>query len=113
MKSIREWQVALKAAADARFPLSGWGIPERVRSVQAQLDDVRAALEVEQGVRVSNDHAHQDPDHRIGALIADALILAEEHGADIETELEQVLAWFEKRDVSTVQHVSPHTPTRA
>ena len=97
MKSVSSWQQMLKAAADRRFPDSGWGEQERVRSIQEQLDDVKAALEVERGVRQSDDHAHQDPDHRIGALVADALILAEERGADIETELEKVLAWFEKK----------------
>ena len=98
MKSIAKWQQLLKAAADQRFSDSGWGESERVKSIQEQLDDVKAALEVERGARQSDDHAHQDLDHRIGALIADILILAEERGADIESELERVLAWFEKRD---------------
>ncbi len=98
MKNISEWQKAFKAAADARFPNSDWGESERVASVQEQLDDVRAALEVEGGTRASDDHAHQDVDHRIGALIADILILAEERGTDVESELGKVLAWFQKRD---------------
>jgi hypothetical protein len=97
MKSIRQWQEVLKAAADRRFPDSGWGIPERVASVQSQLDDVKAALKVERGELTSDDHAHQDPNHRIGALIADILVLAQERGMDAEAELEKVLAWFEKR----------------
>lgn len=98
MRSIIEWQKALKAAADGRFPNSGWGEAERVASIQEQLDDVKMALEVERGIRTSSDHGHQDPNHRIGALIADILILAEERGFDAEIELEKVLAWFEKRD---------------
>ena len=67
-------------------------------SIQQQLDDVKAALEVERQVRLSDDHAHQDPNHRLAALIADILILAEERNANIESELEKVLAWFEGRD---------------
>jgi hypothetical protein len=98
MKSISEWQKALKTAMDRKFPDSGWGESERVISIQQQLDDVKAALEVEYGKRKSDDHAHQDPDHRIAGLIADILILAEERGTDVESELEKVLAWFEKRD---------------
>lgn len=98
MRSIPEWQKALKTAANRKFPDSTWGEKERVTSIQEQLNDLKAAIEVERGVRQSDDHAHQDPNHRIGALIADILILAEERGADIESELEQVLAWFEKRD---------------
>ncbi len=98
MKSIREWQTALKVAADQRFPNSGWDDIRRVQSIQEQLNDVKSALEVECGKRVSDNHAHQDPNHRIGALIADILILAEERGADIEGELEKVLAWFEDRN---------------
>ena len=97
MKTIHDWQAAFKAAADKKFPASGWGEVERIRSIQEQLDDVKAALEVERGERMSDDHAHQDPDHRIAALIADILILTEERGADIEGELERVLAWFEGR----------------
>ena len=97
MKSIAEWQEILKAAADRRFPNNASGTFDRVTSIQEQLDDVKAALEVKEGKRMSDDHAHQDPDHRIAALIAAALILAEERGADVESELEKMLAWFEKR----------------
>lgn len=98
MKSITEWQRALKAAADHTFPTSGWDEARRLQSIQEQLDDVKAALQVERGELKSDDHAHQDANHRIGALIADILILAQERGADIEEELEKVLAWFEKGD---------------
>ena len=98
MKSISNWQKALKRAADHRFPKEDWGEMERVRSIQEQLDDVKAALEVARGTRQSDDHAHQDPDHRIAALIADIFILAEERGANIEGELEKVLAWFEGKN---------------
>ncbi len=95
MKNISDWQKTLKSAADARFPGSIWDNLRRTESIQEQLDDLKAAIEVERGLRTSDDHAHQDPNHRIGALIADILILAEERGADIESELEKVLAWFE------------------
>ena len=98
MRSIAEWQRVLKSAANLRFPNSTWGESERLTSIQEQLDDVKAALEVERGEQKSDDHAHQDPDHRIAALIADILILAEERGTDIETELEKVLTWFEGHD---------------
>lgn len=98
VKSIADWQRILKDAADGKFPDSGWGESERVASIQRQLNDVKAALEVERGTLSSDDHAHQDPDYRIGALIADILILAEERGFDAENELEKVLAWFEGRD---------------
>lgn len=98
MRSIIEWQKLLKSAAAQKFPTSGWDEARRLQSIQEQLDDVKAALQVERGKLKSDDHAHQDPDHRIGALIADILILAEERGADVEGELEKVLAWFEKGD---------------
>ncbi len=98
MKSISEWQKVLKEASEKKFPNSGWDEKRRLQSIQEQLDDVKSALEVERGERVSEDHAHQDPNHRIGALIADVLILAQERGANIETELEKVLTWFETKD---------------
>jgi hypothetical protein len=96
MKSLPEWQAAIKAAADRRYPTCDWDNLRRIQSTQDQLDDVKAALEVEAGLRTSDDHAHQDADHRIGALIADILILAEERGTDVEAELEKVLAWFDE-----------------
>ena len=98
MKSLREWQKALGAAAERKFPDSGWSESDRLASIRRQLEDVEAALKVESGEVRSDDHAHQDPNHRIAALIADILILAEERGADIESELEKVIAWFERRD---------------
>ena len=98
MKSIAEWQKALKEAADQKFPNNGWDDTRRVQSIQEQLDDVKAALQVERGELASEDHAHQDPDHRIGALLADILILAEQRGTNAEDSLEKVLTWFERRD---------------
>lgn len=99
MKTILDWQKAFKTAADRKFPGSKWDALRRAQSIQEQLDDLKVTLQVERGERTSDDHAHQDPDHRIAALIADILILAEERGTDVESELEKVLAWFEKRDL--------------
>lgn len=97
MKTLSEWQNALKKAADSKFRDAVSGTFDRLNSLQEQLDDVKAAIALERGELKSNDHAHLDANHRIGALIADALILARERNADIESELEKVLAWFEER----------------
>lgn len=96
MRTLLEWQNALKKAADSKFPNNQSGTFDRLNSLQEQLDDLRAAIKVEHKELISEDHAHFDANHRIGALIADALILAEERNADIESELKKVLAWFEK-----------------
>lgn len=98
MRTITQWQQALKVASEHKFPNSGWSQTDRLASIEEQLEDVKASFKVESGELQSDDHAHQDPNHRIGALIADILILAEERNADIESELEKVLAWFEKND---------------
>lgn len=98
MRNITQWQQTLKIASEKKFPNSGWSQTDRLASIEEQLEDVKASLKVESGELQSDDHAHQDPNHRIGALIADILILAEERNADIENELEKVLAWFEKND---------------
>ncbi|MEK7604877.1 MAG: hypothetical protein AAB442_03735 [Patescibacteria group bacterium] len=97
MRSITEWQKALKAGADHKFPKSSWGVQDRVASVYRQVDDVEVALSVEEGRAKSSHLAHKDVNHSIGAIIADALILAEERGVDTEAELEKVLTWFESR----------------
>lgn len=98
MKSIPQWQEALGEAAARKFPDSGWSESDRLASIRRQLEDVEASLKVESGEAQSDDHAHQDPNHRIAALIADILILAGERGADVEAELQKVLEWFERRD---------------
>lgn len=97
MRNIMEWQLALKEAADHRFSRSRWDVKERIASVYRQLDDVIVALTVEKGKAKSSHLAHKDLNHSIGALIADALILAEKRGVDTEAELEKVLAWFKER----------------
>lgn len=97
MKNVMEWQRALKEAADQRFSRSRWDVKERIASVYRQLDDVIVALTVEKGKAKSGHLAHKDMNHSIGALIADALILAEKRGVDTEAELEKVLAWFKER----------------
>ena len=97
MKTLAEWQKALKEAVDTKFNDTISGTFNRVNSLQEQLDDVKTAIAVELGDLKSDDHAHLDANHRIGALIADALIFAEERGAKIDDELEKVLAWFRER----------------
>ena len=101
MKTLAEWQRTLKVAANNKFPNNTLGTFNRVSSLQEQLDDIKVAIDVENGELESGDHAHQDANHRIGALIAEALILAEERGADIESELKKVLKWFNKTTESS------------
>ncbi len=97
MRTVSQWQDELKKAADSKFPNNVSGTFNHLNSLQEQLDDIKAAIAVERGELTSDDHAHLDANHRIGALIADALIFAEGRNADIEKELEKVLAWFEGR----------------
>lgn len=95
-KTIGEWQKLIAAAANQKFTDNkNWSMYDRISSIQSQLDDVLCAVKVEDGVLESKDHAHQDPDHRVAALIADILILAEMRKIDIDFELQKVLNWFE------------------
>jgi len=96
-RTISDWQKMIAQAANQKFQNnSQWSEIDRIVSVQRQLDDVLSSVQVEKGLLRSEDHAHQDPDHRIAALIADILILAEMRDADMEGELEKVLEWFKK-----------------
>src|SRR4051812_248249 len=97
MKTIKEWQKMIAESAKKKFPNNNWDQLRRVQSITEQLEDVKMAIQVEQGLSSSKDHAHQDPDHRIAALIADIFILAEMRNSDIEVELQKVLEWFEKK----------------
>jgi nitric oxide synthase oxygenase domain/subunit len=97
MRPINEWQKALREAAEYKFPNSDWDISDRIASVHRQVDDVKVALTVEKGKAKSGHLAHKDMNHSIGALVADAFILAEKRGVDTEAELEKVLAWFKER----------------
>jgi predicted regulator of Ras-like GTPase activity (Roadblock/LC7/MglB family) len=97
MKTIKEWQKIIAESANKKYPDNvNKSQLDRVNSIAEQLQDVRASLQVEQGMIESKDHAHQDPDHRIAALIADIFILAEMRNTDVEAELEKVLEWFNK-----------------
>lgn len=94
-KTILQWQNLLAQAANQKFPNnSNWSQYDRIASIQRQLDDVLNAVRVEDGLLQSKHHAHKDVDHRIAALIADVLILADERDVDVEKELENVLRWF-------------------
>ena len=94
-RTIQQWQDDISNAANKKFPKNNeWSQFDRLNSIQEQLDDVSAALKVEAGELRSADHAHQDPDHRIAALIADILILADMRKVDLEAELSSVLDWF-------------------
>ena len=97
MKTVQEWQKIISAAANKKYPNNiDWTEHRRLHSVAEQFEDARASIDVEKGLMQSADHAHQDPNHRIAATIADLLILAEMRGADIEAELQKVLEWFQK-----------------
>ena len=97
MKTIKEWQKIIAESANRKYPNNiKWSQQDRIKSIYCQLADVKNAIQVEQGLLKSDDHAHQNPNHRIAALIADILILAEMRKADLEPEMEEVLKWFNK-----------------
>ncbi|MEK7113798.1 MAG: hypothetical protein AAB873_03155 [Patescibacteria group bacterium] len=76
-KSIKDWQESIFKSANKKFSNNTFRTEfDWIRSINEQLKDVKKAIEVEKGIRKSKDHAHQDPDHRIAALIADIFILA-------------------------------------
>ncbi|KKQ86116.1 MAG: hypothetical protein UT09_C0040G0011 [Parcubacteria group bacterium GW2011_GWF2_38_8] len=100
MKTIQEWQKIISEATNRKFPNNvNKSQMDRVKSIKEQLEDVENSLKVEQGLLKNDDHAHQDPDHRIAALIANIFILAEMRGSKIEKELEKVLSWFQQTKV--------------
>ena len=97
MKTVQEWQKIISDAANKKYPNNAsWTEHRRLHAVAEQYLDVRASIDVEKGFMQSTDHAHQDPNHRIAAAIADLLILAEMRGADMEAELQKVLEFFQK-----------------
>jgi hypothetical protein len=94
-QTITQWISDIGHAAYEKFPAnSNMSVYDRLDSIQRQLDDVICSIRVERGDLQSNDHAHQDPDHRIAALIADILILAYDRNTDVEGELHNVHKWF-------------------
>jgi hypothetical protein len=97
MKTIKEWQKIIAKSANRKFPNNiKWSQLKRIKSITEQLKDVKNSVKVEQGLLKSKDHAHQNADHRIAALIADILILAEMRNTNVEAELKKVLLWFKK-----------------
>jgi len=96
MRSLKEWQDQFASAATAKFPNNtNWSEKDRVLSILRQLADISGALQKEEGILPSSNHAHEDPDHRIAALIADVLILVDERGYNLDEELEKVLTWYQ------------------
>ena len=98
-QTITQWIKDIGQAADAKFPANtNMSVYDRLDSIQRQLDDVICSIKVERGDLQSNAHGHQDPDHRIAALIADILILAYDRDSDLEGELYRVREWFLRLD---------------
>lgn len=97
MKNLSEWQKEFGEAAKKKFPnVKDWDQQDRLLSVLRQLADVGGAIQNEQDIFPSKDHAHTDPNHRIAALLADILILCDERGLDLDVELGKVLEWFRR-----------------
>ena len=96
MQTLKEYQKAFSTAAAKKFPINAkWNQKDRVLSIQRQLADVGGALQKEEGIYTHDNHAYNDTDHRIAALIADILILVDSRGFDIDTELAEVLKWYQ------------------
>jgi hypothetical protein len=99
MKTLAEWQKEFGEAAKEKFPnISAWDQQDRLLSILRQFADVGGAIQKEQGLMDSKDHGHDDPNHRIAAVIADVLILCDERKLDLDTELGKVLDWFRTQD---------------
>ncbi len=99
MKTLQEWQKEFAESATKKFSNnSRWSEQDRVLSILRQLADVGGAIQKEQGIFVSDNHAHKDPNHRIAALIADTFILCEKRKINLDTELSRVLEWYQKME---------------
>ena len=95
-KTIKEWQKIIMSGVEHKYSNSVRKTQlDRVQFINEQLEDVKNALLVEQGLLQSDDHAHQDSNHRIAALMADVLVLAEMRNFDLEKELKNVSKWYE------------------
>lgn len=95
-RTFKEWQKLLAEAANRKYPVNArWTEQDRFLSITRQLADVGAEIQYEQGVY---PHRKGEADHRIAALIADVLILAQMRGADIDTEMERVLEFYVNKD---------------
>lgn len=97
MKTLQEWQKEFADAAMKKFPNNiKWVEQDRVLSILRQLADVGGAIQKEQGLLKSDNHAHENPNYRIACLIADIFILCEKRKINLEEELDKVLDWYKK-----------------
>lgn len=98
MRTVFEWQRLISGAANHKFP-NPYTEDERLEKLQEQLKDVVKSVKAEAGGQRVSPTAN----HRIACLIAEALLLAQLRGGDMETELEIVLTWFLDLDAKTTK----------
>jgi len=96
--TLSEWQEKFGEAARNKFPnIEDWNHQDRLLSILRQLGDVGGAIQKEQDIFSSENHAHDRPNHRIAALIADVLILCDKRGLDLDCEFREVLEWYQEK----------------
>ncbi len=95
LKTLSEWQEEFAVAAQEKYSNNKrWTQQDRVLAVLRQLADVGGAIQKEMRIFETKDSAHEDPNYRIAALMADILILCHKRGVDLDSELRKVLKWF-------------------
>lgn len=93
MKTIQEWQNEIVAAMRTKFPNS-WDQKRRAEELLTDAEDTHRALQVELGEVERKSHRDDDPNERIGGMLANAFELLDQRGADIEKVLEHTLNWY-------------------
>lgn len=97
MTTISDWKQRIIRAINLKYPKSPKGAQLwRVKSIAQQVRDVKKAIRVQLGEIESKHHAHQDPNHRIAAVLPDLFYLSGMRKSNLEKDLEEVTKWFEQ-----------------
>lgn len=95
MRTITDWQKEFAKEAKRKFPANAkWSQKDRLLSIDRQLADVGGALQKEEGIYNHDNHAYENPNHRIAATIADLLLLVDSRNFNLDEELDKVLDWY-------------------
>jgi hypothetical protein len=104
MNEISKWQKDLATACNIKYPAQNWTTDEYIFDLIRQVGDVSKAKQLADGTYIDKNKKNDEDwtiSHRTAALIASALIFAENKNVDWQSRMHEVLKWYQNKDAKT------------
>lgn len=91
---LNELQKGVADAVRSRFGTSKYSPSQRSLAVLVQLGDLADILLIREGAKEDHKKQYLNYKEALAAVLVDLLVLSEQLGVDLDTEVQRAISWF-------------------